>query len=102
MAKNLPTLLLTHTRNIYVEMYKHHLVYTIPIYNDMATAKLIDLRRTGHDLILTVKRDDMPLLRFGSEKTISPVSIEENAPTGSPNEISSKRRGDFESEWRLA
>jgi len=102
MAKNISTLLVTHTRNIYVEMFKHHIIYTIPFYNDMATSQIIDFKKTSHDLVLTVKRDEMPLLRFGVEKSLSPVSIEPNAPTGSPDEIGSKRRGDFESEWRLA
>jgi hypothetical protein len=92
--------LFSHTRNINAEIYTNHIKYTIPTYEDNASASLISLIHNGHgSLVLTVRRNaSVP----EENKLPGKYRNEANRPDIKPHdEVGSKWRGDFGSDWRL-
>lgn len=99
-------MLYSHSRNINVNIYRHHIVYSIPTYNECATPRLISLVENGcGSLILTTRRDenckwyDQPSTFVSGKKLISG---EYNRTDGDPTTTDANRSLRIHEEiWKL-
>jgi len=78
----LAKMLYSHSRDIHVKVYNHHIVYTIPTYHDYATPKLVSLADNGYgSMILTLRRNEPTAFVSGNKL----ISGEYNRTDGHPN-----------------
>ena len=107
---SLAQMLYSHQRNIYTRIYKHHVIYTIPTYDDCVAPHIISVVETGvGSLEITARRDPeckwynfTPATASKPEINKLPVEQKDARPSENlPYETSSKRRGDYTYEWRL-
>jgi len=107
---SLAQMLYSHQRNIYARIYRHHVIYTIPSYDDGATPRIVSVVDNGcGSLEITARRDPeckwynyTPATASKAETNKLPVDQKDARPSENlPYETSSKRRGDYIYEWRL-
>ena len=106
----LAKMLYSHQRNIYCRIYTHHVIYTIPTYDDCVTPRIVSVIDNGcGSMEITARRDPeckwykyTPASASKPEINKLPVEHIDARPSENlPYETSSKRRGDYIYEWRL-
>jgi len=102
-------MLYSHNRNINVNVFKHHIVYSIPTYGEHATAKVVDVKLNAvGDVILTVQRKDPGAVNNSENKIFtehkgdakpSPRVADTQAPQITMPDGDSRRYAYYPGEW---
>jgi len=88
----LAKMLYSHSRDIHVKVYNHHIVYSIPTYHDYALPRIVSIADNGYgSMILTLRRNEPTAFVSGNKL----ISGEYNRTDGHPNTPDANR-----SQWK--
>ena len=104
----LAKMLYSHNRNINVNVFKHHIVYSIPTYGEYATNKVVGVKLNAvGDVILTVQRKDPGAVNNSENKIFtehkddkpSPRVANAQTPQTEMSDGDSRRYAYYPGEW---